>query len=279
MKTIEANGVGFAYLEEGSGPLVVLVHGFPDTAHTWDRVMPALAAAGYRVVAPFTRGYHPTPIPADGKYDADTLGADVAALIEQLGGNEPAIVVGHDWGASAAYAVAAMRPELVRKLVTIGIPHPRSVTPTPWLAWKLRHFVFLGRKRAADKMLRADLAYVDTLVSRWSPAWQVPPGETDRVKAAFREPGCLDAALGYYRQSGARLPPSQRKPIEVPSVAFAGLHDSIFKPKAYEKARKMYRSTYEVVAMPGGHFMHREHPEHFIRELVRVLAGDQARAA
>jgi len=278
VKTVEANGVTFKYLEQGSGPLVVLLHGFPDTAHTWDAALPALAAAGFRAIAPFTRGYYPTSIPADGKYDADTLAADVAAMIEALGDKRPAIVVGHDWGASAAYAVASLRPELVRQLVTIAIPHPRSVFPTPWLAYRLRHFLVLNKKRAAEKMLRADLAYVDTLVARWSPAWSVPAGETDRVKAAFREPGCLDAALGY-RQSGVRLPPSFKKPIEVPSVVFAGLHDSIFKPKAYEKARKVYRASYEVVTMPGGHFMHREHPDHFIRELIRVLARDDARAA
>jgi pimeloyl-ACP methyl ester carboxylesterase len=85
VKTIEANGVRFAYLEHGTGPLVVLVHGFPDTAYTWDRAMPALADAGFRAVAPFTRGYFPTAIPADGNYDTETLGKDVLALIDAFG--------------------------------------------------------------------------------------------------------------------------------------------------------------------------------------------------
>ena len=110
METIAANGVTFAYLTEGKGPLVLLLHGFPDTAHSWDRVIPALAAAGYRVVAPFMRGYHPTQIPADGQYDTDTLGRDALALISALG-EEKAIVVGHDWGASAAYSAATLGPE------------------------------------------------------------------------------------------------------------------------------------------------------------------------
>jgi pimeloyl-ACP methyl ester carboxylesterase len=83
---VDAGGLRFGYLEQGTGPLVLLVHGFPDTAHTWDATMPALAAAGYRAVAPFTRGYHPTAIPADGAYDTDTLGNDVIALIDALGG-------------------------------------------------------------------------------------------------------------------------------------------------------------------------------------------------
>ena len=84
MKFVTANGLKFGYLEQGTGPLVLLVHGFPDTPYTWDAAMPAIAAAGFRAVAPFTRGYHPTEIPADGDYDGDTLGKDILALIEAL---------------------------------------------------------------------------------------------------------------------------------------------------------------------------------------------------
>ena len=269
MKTVTANGVRFAYLEEGTGPLVLLVHGFPDTAYTWDATLTAVAAAGYRAVAPFTRGYAPTEIPADGKYDTDTLGRNVLALIEALGADR-AVVVGHDWGASGAYAAAGLGPEKVRLLVTLAIPHPRSIRPTPALMWKVRHFVTLRRKKAAANLRANDFAMVDKLVARWSPAWDVPAGETRRVKAAFAEPGCVEAALGYYRAMTPRLPPSLRGPITVPSVAFAGEHD-IIATRAYERARGCFTASYEVVQMPGGHFMHREHPEHFTRELVRVL--------
>ena len=89
MNYIHANGLKFAYLEQGDGPLVMLLHGFPDTAHTWSHQMQALAAAGYRVVAPFLRGYPPTEIPSDGYYDKATLASDIAALIEALGGGAP----------------------------------------------------------------------------------------------------------------------------------------------------------------------------------------------
>src|SRR5690242_16760506 len=103
MEFVSANGVRFAYLEAGSGPLVLMLHGFPETAHTWDQAMAEIAAAGFRVVAPFMRGYHPTEISTEAAYDIDTLGRDALALIEALG--EPrAIVVGHDWGATATYA-------------------------------------------------------------------------------------------------------------------------------------------------------------------------------
>jgi pimeloyl-ACP methyl ester carboxylesterase len=273
---VDANGLRFGYLEQGAGPLVLLVHGFPDTAFTWDRALPALAAAGYRAVAPFTRGYAPTEIPADGAYDTDTLGKDLVALILALGADS-AIVVGHDWGASAAYAAAAMAPERVRLLVTIAIPHPRSVKPTPVLLWRVRHFAALRRKGAAERIRRADLAVVDELWHRWSPAWKdIPPAEMEPAKAAFREPGCLEAALAYYRAITLRLPESHRLPISVPAVSFAGEHD-IIAPRAYEKARRCFTGSYEVVQMPGGHFMHREHPEHFLRELVRVVREHDAR--
>jgi pimeloyl-ACP methyl ester carboxylesterase len=272
---VDANGVRFAYLAQGEGPLVLMVHGFPDTAHSWDRAMPAVAAAGFRVVAPFTRGYHPTSVPADGAYDAETLGRDLLALIGALGGGRPAIVVGHDWGAVAGYAAAALGREQVSLLVTVGIPHPSSMRPTPALLWAVRHFATLRGASAPAKVRRDDFALVDTLVARWSPAWTVPPDETARVKAAFREPGCLEAALAYYRATGLRLPRAHRLPIAVPTVAFAGAHD-IIQPRLYQRARGVFTTSYDVVVMPGGHFMHREHPDHFNTELVRVLQDKRA---
>ena len=267
---VDANSLRFGYLEAGTGPLVLLLHGFPDTAYTWDRAMREIAAAGFRVVAPFMRGYHPTAIPADGAYDTDTLAKDVVALIEALG-EQQAIVVGHDWGASAAYGAAAIAPERVRRLVILGIPHPRSIKPTPALAWRVRHFWTLRRKGAVAKAARDDFAMIDELVRRWSPAWKdIPADETARVKEAFRQPGSLEAALSYYRTIGIKLPSCHRLPITVPTVAFAGEHD-IITPRVYEKARHCFTGSYEVVQVPGGHFMHREHPEHVVGELVRVV--------
>jgi pimeloyl-ACP methyl ester carboxylesterase len=266
---VSANGIEFAYLEQGKGPLVLLVHGFPDTAHTWDRVMPAVAEAGFRAVAPFTRGYWPTE--AKGPYDSDTLGADIVALIEALG-EQQAIVVGHDWGASAAFCAAGSRPDRVRMLITLAIPHPKSLKPSPLLVWKIRHFFTLGRASGPAKARANNFAYIDELWRRWSPAWKdLPASETAAVKESFSHDGALEAACAYYAASNPRKRPKGHRPnIAMPSVAFAGTDDMI-APRAFEKARHCYDASYEVIQVPGGHFMHREHPDEFITELVRTL--------
>jgi pimeloyl-ACP methyl ester carboxylesterase len=270
LRTVRANGLTFAYLESGQGPLVLLLHGFPDTAYGWDPVRPALAQAGFRVVAPFLRGYAPTEIPSAEDYHADTLGRDTAALITALGA-EQAIVVGHDWGAAAAFAVANQSPERVRLLVTVAVPHPASLRPSPVLAWKARHFFFLRRAGAAARIRQGDLAYVDELVRRWSPAWEVPPDATAAVKRAFAVPGCLEAALGYYRAVSLTLPASHRGRIHVPALAFAGATDFALRPDAFHRARRLYTESYDVIALPGGHFLHREHPDRFVAELLPRL--------
>ncbi|MCB9715798.1 MAG: alpha/beta hydrolase [Myxococcales bacterium] len=265
---VEANGLRFAYLEQGEGPLVLLLHGFPDTPHTWDAARPALAADGFRVVCPFMRGYPPTEAPATDDYDADTLGRDVLALVEALG-EERAIVVGHDWGASATYSAAGLGPQRLRAIVTVAVPHPAAMRPSPRLLWALRHFFTLSRRGVAGRIRRDELRMIDTLVRRWSPGWDVPPAETEAAKQVLGRPGALEAALGYYRCLSPRPPPGQRRPVTVPAAAFAGT-DDIIPPELFERARVRYRDRYEVVRVPGSHFMHRQHPEPFVRELRRV---------
>jgi pimeloyl-ACP methyl ester carboxylesterase len=269
VRFVAANDLRFGYLESGSGPLVLLVHGFPDTAYSWNATRAALAAAGFRAVAPFTRGYAPTDVPREEAYDSDTLGHDLVALVHALGG-APAVVVGHDWGASAAYSAAALAPEVVRLLVTIAIPHPASVSPTPSVLWAVRHFFALNRRSALRWVPDDDFAYIDELLRRWSPRWNPGPEESEPVKAIFRNPKNLEAALGYYRALRPWPPKSHKLRISVPTVCFAGDGD-IMPPAAYERARARFTGPYEVVQMPGGHFMHREHPAIFNEKLLRVL--------
>jgi pimeloyl-ACP methyl ester carboxylesterase len=267
---VTANGLRFAYLDQGRGPLLLFVHGFPDTAYTWEHAMPEIARTGVRVVAPFTRGYFPTAIPPDARYDCETLARDLLALIEALG-ERHAILVGHDWGALAAYAAAALAPQSIRLLITVACPHPRAIRLTPAMLWKARHLLFLRRASAAARIRRGGFAYIDELVRRASPAWHaIPADETMRVKQAFSQPGCLEAACAYYKTLSPRLPDALRAPIAVPTVAFAGEHD-VLRPHHYELARPWFQGRYEIIRVPGGHFLHREHPAPFHHELVRVV--------
>jgi pimeloyl-ACP methyl ester carboxylesterase len=264
-KFIEANGLRFAYLEEGRGPLVLLLHGFPDTPHTWDLVRPALAKQGWRAVSPFMRGYVPSEIPTVEAFDSDTLGRDVLALIEALGESR-AVVIGHDWGADAAYAAAILGPDHVRQLVTLAIPHPASLRPTPRMLWAGRHFFSLRRSNAAAMVRRNNFAHIDELVRRWSPTWDFGPDENAEVKAVFGHPGSLEAALGYYRA----LRPAKKRLVKVPTVSFAGEDDTL-DANEFERARPLFTAGYKVISMPGGHFMHREHPEIFEVDLLKVM--------
>lgn len=269
LRTISTPTGKLEAFDEGSGPLVLLLHGFPDTPHTWDEVAPALIGRGHRVVRPFLRGYHPSEVPSDGRYDAEALGGDVIAVLDALGERD-AIVVGHDWGALAAFAAVGLAPERVRLLVTMAVPHPAGVFPSPRMLWTVRHFFALRMPGVAGRARRSGFAVVDELVARWSPRWQVPAGETAAAKRCFEAPGSFEAALGYYKALRPWLPPALRRKVEVPAVAFAGLHDNI-APALYEGARGRYAASYEVVSVPGGHFMHREDPAAFIAALHDVL--------
>ena len=266
---VEANGLSFAYLEEGKGPLVLLLHGFPDTARGWDHARARIAAKGFRAVSPWMRGYAPTAIPSRDA-DLETLGRDALALIEALG-ERTAILVGHDWGAAAAYAAASLDPARVTKLFTIAIPHPATLKPSPSSVWAVRHFIAYKLPGAAGRFARDDFAALPVIYKRWSPAWSPPPEEFAAVRASFSNRASLDAAFGYYRQLRFRPQPFLRKKIDVPTVVFAGLDDGLVKPEVYTAAGRMFTSDYVVETMRGGHFMHREHPEVFAEKLLAHL--------
>jgi pimeloyl-ACP methyl ester carboxylesterase len=269
IQRVDANGLDFAYLEEGSGPLVLMLHGFPDTAHTWDDLRPRIAAKGYRAVSPFMRGYHPSGVP-DRDADQETLSRDPLALIDALGATD-AVIIGHDWGASAAYGAAALGPDRVKKLFVIGIPHPATLKPSLKKLWAVRHFALYKLPGAPKRFARNDFAALPDIYRRWSPAWRPEPTEFDAVRASFSNPASLNAAFGYYRKLSPIPTESLKARITVPTVVFAGLDDPIVAPSDYRDAGRMFDNEYTVEEIPGGHFMHREHPEVFAERLLAHL--------
>jgi pimeloyl-ACP methyl ester carboxylesterase len=138
--------------------------------------------------------------------------------------------------------------------------------------WGHRHYRSLSRRDAATRIRSGNMLHLDELVQRWSPRWVVPASETAPAKQCLAAPGSLEAALGYYRAAKSVGPTSaQRSKVSVPSVAFCGSDSTPLA--AFEQARRCYQGSYEVVRVAGGHFMHRESPEEFTRELIRLL-GD-----
>jgi pimeloyl-ACP methyl ester carboxylesterase len=266
---IDANGQTFGYFAEGEGPLVLLLHGFPDTPHSYDELRPALAAAGFRAVSPFLRGYAPSSIPGMDT-DAQALGEDAIALIDAFG-EDQAFVVGHDFGAFSAYAAASLAPERITRMVTIAIPHPGFFVPDAEFLERGAHFIYLTQPDAEALMRADDFAHVDELYARWSPTWDYPPAETEPVKNAFSAPGSLDAALGYYRAATPIPPPFLQQPISVPTLTIAGLDDGVMLPEGFDQTAAGFSGGWELLTLAGGHFVLRENPDEAIPAIVEFL--------
>lgn len=207
--SVTANGLDFGYLAAGpaDGPLALLLHGFPDSPHTWRHLMPGLAAAGYRAVAPFMRGYAPTPVPADGAFQTGALAADAVALHEALGGGPDAVLIGHDWGAFTTYGAANVAPDRWRKVVAMSVP-PMSVMGTAFFDYeqlKRSFYIFVFQTPLAGMALNR--AFVEGLWRDWSPAdGRDHTEDVDHVMDCLATPANIEAAIGYYR---AMLDPSR----------------------------------------------------------------------
>lgn len=275
MHTVHANGLEFAYLSDnlhGTGPLVVLLHGFPDNAHTWSHQMPALAAAGYRVVAPFLRGYAPTEVPAGGYFDKATLVADVAALIRTLGGGQRVYLVGQDWGAIISYALLAAHPELISRAVVMAVPHPVEVAASmlnPKHIHRSFHWWFFQMAELPERAIADNnFAFIDYLWSYWTTPGFADDAHIATVKATLAQPGVLPATLAYYR---AMLDPAKgdpaleplralmTRPIAVPTLALCGADD--LRAELMNDQGRHFTGGYRYAEVLGaGHFLHREQP-------------------
>ncbi|MCX7622014.1 MAG: alpha/beta hydrolase, partial [Acidimicrobiales bacterium] len=220
MGHVVLNGVDYSYLEAGSGPLAVCVHGFPDTAHTWRHLLPCLAEAGFHAVAPFMRGYAPTAVPADGSSPLSAWIADIDVLHDALGGDGDAILVGHDWGALTVYGAASFAPSKWKRVVAAAVPPP-VVMATRLLSYEqVRAFwyqyVFL-QPSAEMIVMNNDMEFIERLWAEWSPGYDASE-DLGPVKDALRAPEHLTAALSTYR---TMYDPSKQPPEFAPQAAAA----------------------------------------------------------
>lgn len=273
--TVRARGLVFSTLEEGDGPLVLCLHGFPDHARSFRHQLPALAAAGFRAVAPALRGYAPTGPAPDGRYQSAALAEDAVALIEALGYDD-AIVFGHDWGATAAYGAALAAPRRVRKLIAAAVPYGRQVLGSFMTSYDQQrrswYMFFFQTPFAETAVAHDDFAFLERLWRDWSPNWRYPAEEMAALKETFRQPGVLEAALGYYRATfnpelqdtalAALQGRMMTEPIDVPSLMLHGANDGCMGAELVEGMAALFPRGLRVEIVPGtGHFLHQEAPD------------------
>jgi pimeloyl-ACP methyl ester carboxylesterase len=284
-REISANGVRLHVTELGSGPLVVLLHGFPEFWWSWRHQMIALAAAGLHAVAPDLRGYGASDKPPRG-YDSLTLAADIAGLVRALGERD-AIVVGHDWGAHIGWTMAALHPSVVRRLVVISAPHPlRWLSALTRDAEQRRASAYIARFQLPwhpERWIVADdAANVSRLLHTWGgPGF--PDAETDRrCRDAMQILAAPHCALEYYRWAvrsvpradGRRYRQAMRRPVSVPTLQLHGSDDRCVLVRTAEGADRHVSADYEWRAYDGlGHFPHEEAPAAVNADLLRWCAS------
>lgn len=266
-------GQTFAFADVGSGPLVVLVHGFPDTPHGWEAIATAVAGAGHRVVVPWLRGYHPDTHVAGRGFGAEEISADLVALLDAL--DVPsAVLVGHDWGASMVYGAANLAPERVRAIVPIDIPHPSLITPSPAAAWAARHFLALKAPWAERTVARDDFAYVERLYSRWAPEWSGPERDAclRRAKECFADPASLTGAVDHYRALSPRPAKAVAAVPRVPALVVGG--GGFLDPELYHRTAAATGPGSRALVVDGvGHWPHREAEGAFTEALLDFLSS------
>jgi len=268
--------VTLEHMEFGAAgrPKVLLLHGFPDTPHSFAPLGEIVADAGYRVIAPWMRGYRPSV--GEGPYHAEKLGRDVIELGRAVSPDQPCIVIGHDWGAIATYAALALAPDRFRAAVALSVPHPlafrNNMPRSPAQLFRSRYMAVLAAPVLGElASTRRDYAMIDRLWRCWSPNYQLPSAHRQHVITCLKQ--SMPAPILYYRalpQTMVFAARSMRK-ISVPVLYLHGETDGCVSP---DMARDQIRfvDSLETRTLPRvGHFMHAEDPDRVGKLIVEFL--------
>ncbi len=278
IKRIKANGIQFAYFEVGEGPLILCLHGFPDTPHSFLPMMQKLADSGYRVVAPFMRGYAPTSKAEDNNYSVLSLANDALGIIDALAlGDEKAIVIGHDWGGFAAYTAANLQPEKIRVLVQLCMPHMHvsnftwAQTKKSWYVW---YFQLPGFPE--KKLPQNNFAFIDRLYKKWSPDWEFSQDQLTEIKKALKAEGGVKAALAYYRSMIRGVTREQWQVMSqqttVPTLLVAGESDGALGMDQFKGISDAFTNQFRFVSYPKvGHFPHCENTQCLTSDILEFI--------
>jgi pimeloyl-ACP methyl ester carboxylesterase len=265
---VAANGCRFHVAEAGDGPLVLLLHGFPQFWWAWRHQLPEIAGAGYHAVAMDLRGYGASDKPPRG-YDTPTLAADVAGVVRALG-HTGAVIVGQDWGAWIAWSMPGLQPRVTRAIAALSMGHPlaeRGTGPD-----RLRSAARLARFQVPVTPERwlGDHDGVAEVLRDWSADGVVDPEALQRYRHAMQLPFVAHTCVEYYRwavrslvrQDGRRFAAAVRAPVTVPVLQIHGARDRWVRPETAERSRRWAGgpARYEVVGS-SGHFLSEEAPE------------------
>ena len=267
--TVERDGLRFDLRTAGpdDGVPVVLLHGFPQTADAWEAQLAALAAAGYRAVAPDQRGYSPLARPRRrGAYRMDELVADALAFVDWTGA-ERVHLVGHDWGGAVAWAFASAHPDRLRTLTVLSTPHPSAFTRSLLGTQALRswYMAFFQVPFLPDRL-------VPLALGRGLRSSGLPAAFADRYLSRLREPGAITAALNWYR--AASIGSTSVGRIDVPTMYVWSTGDPALGRPAAERTAEFVDGPYRFEVLDDvGHWIPETVPEELDRLLLDQLAG------
>jgi pimeloyl-ACP methyl ester carboxylesterase len=259
----DVGDVKLHYVEAGDGPLVVLLHGFPEFWFGWRAQIAPLAAAGYRVVAPDTRGYNLSSRPGDvDAYTVDKLADDIRGLIRERGA-ESARVVGHDWGGSIAWTMAMNHPEVVDRLAILDAAHPRRLNEGLKHPSQLRrswYFFFFQPPGLPERIVRANnWRFFRNFLRDARPAYTQE--ELDRYVEAWSQPGAATGMLNYYRAAVRKTSPPIR-PISARTLVIWGQRDRYLGRNLAEPHHDDVPNLDRVERLPNAsHWVHHDESE------------------
>ncbi len=265
---VETNGIRLHVAAAGpeEGELVILLHGFPEFSYGFHHQMEELAASGYRVVAPDQRGYNLSDKPERIEdYTIDKLRDDIVGLIEAFG-ETSAFIVGHDWGGAVAWHLAASKPECVKKLIAINIPHPAAMprvmmkNPLQWV--KSSYMAFFQLPEVPEKLMAEnDFESMKQAVKGTARSSAFTEQELDRYREAWSQPGALTGMLNWYRalRKGS-LNQVPKRPIEIPVRILWGIGDQFLSPMLAKESLEFCENAELVWIGEATHWVHHEQP-------------------
>jgi pimeloyl-ACP methyl ester carboxylesterase len=280
---VAAGGARFHVAELGEGPLVVLLHGFPQFWWAWRHQLARLAEGGFRVAAMDLRGYGASDKTPHG-YDTITSATDVASVIRSLGEPE-AVVIGHDWGAWIAWSMPTLEPRVTRAVGALSLPHPtRMRAAVARSSAQRRALRWLGPQQVPfwPESYLTKPAYVGKLLPAWSGAGWPSPAEVERYSAALRIPFVAHSAAEYYRwllrsqprRDGRRFRAALEPRIRVPVLQLHGSRDPLVLPESAAGSGAFVEAPYDFHLLPGaGHFLPEERPDQ-VSELLLTWLGN-----